>query len=191
MKARQRVYSALAMIAVLGVILLSGGTVIIASWLTSPAYPATPHHNLQAEQSFRETIAQGADLNSGLTIVRLRLGSAVGEPTPPPTNVGLMVLNHTNESVVFINQGFGMKVLSFDLPSAKWQEVNLPTRPLEIQTTLPPKLLDYDLTINNTWHEDLRGLDYPTARIYVVGQGATTGNIYGAYLDVTLSPSDP
>jgi hypothetical protein len=153
--------------------------------------PPTPSFNLIANDIFFEEIAKGVDLNNGLMMIRqpfLLLGEG---PTPSPNYVSFVVLNHSDEPITFRDQGYGMKVFTYEPKSQDWKELQMATYPAARATTLPPKLEKYDFDINNSW--DISPINFGTdlpqeIRIYISGIGDTSGKQYGAFLDVALKP---
>jgi hypothetical protein len=129
-------------------------------------------------------ITDDVDLNSGITLVR-------ASPALPEqiNNVSFVVFNHTNESINFPNQGYGITVFGYNEVSNQWQKLPLAAVPFPDPKTLPPKLEVWDFQINNSWdilQSDATALGYPEFRVYVSGTGAITRRVYGAYLDVRI-----
>jgi len=140
-------------------------------------------------QLFISVIALETDLNSGLTLQELTTGLTVGDAGQSPKGIGFIVLNHTEEPIVFSDIGFGLKVFQFDLSSKTWNQASLMRQPDPHQRVLPPHLEAYDFTVDNLWSifgDELEKIGYPQLRLYVSGIGSRTGKDYGAYIDVMI-----
>ena len=153
--------------------------------VTPTSYTVTSLFSKEADETFVLSLVDGTDLNSGITIER-------ATPASPDqvNNITFAVFNHTDEEIIFPDQGFGIAVFSYDENNHHWERLQLPSAPYSEVKTLPPKLETWDFEVNNTWGL----LDYDTTtfgeerlRLYVSGKGKRTNQIYGAHLDVSIS----
>ena len=153
--------------------------------ITPTSYPVTSLFSKEADEAFVSSLGGSTDLNSGITMER-------ATPASPDqaNNITFAVFNHTDEPILFPDQGFGLIVSRYDEIDKLWERLQLPSAPYEEVKILPPKLETWDFEVNNTWGL----LDYDTItfgegrlRLYVSGKGETTNQIYGAYLDVSIS----
>ena len=142
-----------------------------------------------ANQIFIDKISPVDELNSGITIERLNAVQINGLPTPSPNYISVLVLNHTDESVIFNDIGFDIQVFEYSPELATWKRLTLRYWPEKSQKALPPKLEKFDFNILNSWElldGDIVNATSNSLRIYVFGQGEITSKIYGAYLDLAL-----
>jgi hypothetical protein len=152
---------------------------------TSTLSIATSVSSKEADKVFVSTVVNSIDLNSGITM----------ETTEPlyrfqSNNITFAVFNHTDETIIFPNQGFGLIVFRYDTIAHTWEKLQLNYIPYPEHKILPPKLEKWDFDIGNTWdilENDSTALGYSQVRLYISGQGKNTNKIYGAYLDVTIS----
>jgi hypothetical protein len=154
---------------------------------TPPSYITTSLFSNEADQLFVSTVARSADLNVGITLERVTSMSPDQD-----NNITFGVFNHTNEPVVFPNQGFGIAVFRFDNTNKLWENLQLQYRPYSESKTLPPNLESWDFEINNSWdisEDQVMSWGYKQIRVYVSGKGKVTNTAYGAYLDVAISTS--
>jgi len=154
---------------------------------TPTSYLATPYFSNEANEIFVSSVAGNMDLNSGVTMERAM-------PLYPDqiNNVTFAVFNHTDEPIIFPNQGFGLTIFRYDDINKDWESLQLQHVPYSAPKTLPPKLENWDLEINNGWdilESDTTALGYEQIRLYVSGNGKITHKTYGGYLDVTISAS--
>jgi hypothetical protein len=161
------------------------------SALTPIEVPSTPAFDPTANMRFFETfpLTSSTELNKGLTIERIRLASLDGVPTPPPNYVSFLVLNHTEEAIIFDDIGFGVQIFQYEPASNKWTKVVLPYTPEKKQKILPPKTESFDYNVLNTWEfndKDFRNIEANIIRIFITGVGASSNKNYGAYLDMAL-----
>lgn len=143
------------------------------------------------DELFINKIAPNIDLNSGITIERLKSGVALGDSPPLSNDVAFLVLNHADESIVFPDQGFGLQLFGFDTSSSSWQKIEMRTHPEVRQKVLPPRLGNYDFSVDNSWlvfADELQRTKYSSVRLYILGMGSRTGKQYGAYLDAAINP---
>ena len=141
----------------------------------------------EADKAFYNTIAKGIDLNSGITIER-----ALPVYDEQANNISFAVFNHTNETIIFSNQGFDLVVFRFDEAAKIWERLKLPHTPYPETTLLLPKVDSWSSEDIKTWtllEEDTVSFEYKQLRLYVSGRGEMTNISYGAYLDVTVSTS--
>lgn len=137
-----------------------------------------------ANEIFISSIVRDADLNSGITLDATK--SVIPEQI---NNIAFAVLNHSDESVNFPNQGFGLTVFRYNETAMKWENLQLKYKPYHEPKTLPPKLEKWDFSINNTWsvlEDETSAWGYKQIRLYVSGVGQSSGKTYGAYLDVII-----
>ena len=147
--------------------------------------PAASLFSEEADEIFVSSIAGNVDLNSGITM---------DGPTPVVipeqiNNIDFGVFNHTDEPILFSNQGFDLTVFRFDAVTKKWEKLPLQYLPHSELTTLPPRLETRYSDVNNSWHileDETAAWGYKQVRIYVSGKGTMTNKTYGAYLDVTI-----
>lgn len=147
----------------------------------------TPVYSDEANRIFFSLVAGNADLNSGITLERAT--SVVPEQS---NNVNFAVFNHTDEPIIFPDQGFGITLFGYDDLEKCWERLQLDYVPHPEPKTLPPKLESWDLEINNGWdilESEVLSLRVEQFRIYVSGSGVKTGRTYGAYLDVSIYKS--
>jgi len=147
---------------------------------------ATPSVSNESNKAFVSSVAGSVDLNSGITAMEFL------EPLYrfQINNITFVVFNHTDEAIVFSNQGFGLTVFHYDDIANAWKKLQLQHVPYPEPKILPPKLEKWDSNIDNTWdilENDSTALGYSQVRLYISGQGKNTNKTYGAYLDVTIS----
>lgn len=141
-----------------------------------------PH---EADELFASSVGDNVELNSGITMQR-----AMPLYSEQFNNITFAVFNHTDERIIFPNQGFGLTIFGYDAVSRNWKRLKLQHVPLSEPKILPPKLETWDLETNNSWdvlENDTTKLGYEHVRLYVSGTGMITGRRYGGYLDVTIS----
>ena len=182
------------LIALMGILLLFTALLMIyvvpnnqSIQATPPSFIAASLFSKEADQLFISTVALGADLNAGITLERVTSVSPDQDK-----NITFGVFNHTNEPVVFPNQGFGIAVFRFDNTNKLWVNLQLQYRPYSESKTLPPHLENWDFEINNSWdisEDQVMSWGYKELRVYVSGKGKVTNRLYGTYLDVTISTS--
>ena len=149
-------------------------------------HPATASlFSNEANEIFVSSVAGDVDLNSGITM---------DGPTPMAipeqiNNIDFAVFNHTNEPILFSNQGFDLTIFRYDEIAKKWENLALRYVPHSEPTVLPPRLETRYSDVNNSWHileDETTAWGYKQIRIYVSGNGQMTNKTYGAYLDVTI-----
>jgi hypothetical protein len=139
----------------------------------------------EANEIFVSTVAVDVDLNSGITMERP--ASAIPEQI---NNVGFAVFNHTDEPILFSNQGYDLTIFRYDEIAKKWENLPLRYVPHSEPTILPPRLETEYSDVNNSWailEDETTAWGYKQIRIYVSGNGTMTNQTYGGYLDVTIS----
>lgn len=154
-------------------------------------FPPTPILDSTANARFfeRSPLDSSYEINQGLTITRTSIGGVKGIPTPSANYVSLLILNHTEEPIVFDDVGFGIQVFQYESPSSEWRQVNLPYVPEKKQKVLPPKTEKFDFTVLNGWEfndSDFINLSTNVVRIIIRGIGADSSKNYGAYIDLLL-----
>lgn len=140
----------------------------------------------EADDIFVSSVADNVDLNSGITMEAAR--SAIPEQI---NNVNFAVFNHTDEPILFTNQGFNLTVFRYDEIARKWENLPLRYVPNSEPKILPPRLETWDFELNNSWdilEDQTTDWGYKQIRIYISGDGEMTNKTYGAYLDVTIYP---
>lgn len=146
----------------------------------------TSAYSKEANQSFVSSIVGDTNLNSGITIYRI-------EPLESSqiNNITFVVLNHTEEPIVFSDQGFGYSLFWYSDTENTWEELSLPHFPDKTSKILPPKLEDLDRDIRNTWtilENDIETLPYKRVRLYVSGVGQISNSTFGSYIDLNINP---
>jgi hypothetical protein len=152
--------------------------------VTPTSYPITSLFSKDADKAFVSSFTGGTDLNSGITMEQAR--SAIPEQA---NNITFAVFNHTDEPILFEDQGFGITIFRYDDTHKLWERLQLQYTPYRELRTLPPKLERWDLDINNTWsvsEDETTASGAEKLRLYISGTGQTTNKIYGAYLDVPV-----
>jgi hypothetical protein len=146
----------------------------------------TPIFSEEADQSFISSVVASSNLNSGITIYRIKpLESS------QINFITFVVFNHTDEPIVFSNQGFGYSLYWYSDVDKTWEELSLPHFPDRTPKILPPNLEDLDRDIRNTWtilENDIKILPYKQVRLYVSGIGQTSNSVYGSYIDPYMNP---
>jgi hypothetical protein len=97
------------------------------------------------------------------------------------------VLNYGKESIVFINEGFGIQFFSFY--EEKWNIIETDNRPVKRNFILDPETTEFDY--DNVWILNVNSLikktDNVPIRILVTGVGEDSEDLYGAYVDLLLT----
>jgi hypothetical protein len=153
--------------------------------VTSAHSPSASLFSDEANKIFVSSIAGNVDLNSGITM---------DGPTPVVipdqiNNIDFAVFNHTDEPILFHNQGFGLTVFRYDEIAKKWENLPLQYVPHAEPTILPPRLETRYSDVSNSWHileDETTSWGYKQIRIYVCGNGQMTNKTYGAYMDVSI-----
>lgn len=145
---------------------------------------ATPDYPYKANTIFASDVADGVDLNSGITLER-----AIPVDSSQINNVTFAVFNHTDEDILFPNQGFGLIIFTYDDTGKQWVPQTLMHPPFPEETILPAKIENWYTDFNNSWdifEDEIVSLGYKQLRLYVSGIGKVTNKLYGAYLDITV-----
>ena len=140
----------------------------------------------EANKVFVSTVAGNVDLNSGITMIG-PMSVAIPEQI---NNIDFAVFNHTDEPILFSNQGFDLVVFRYDETAKKWENLPLRYVPNSEIVILPPRLETEYSDVNNSWvilDDETTAWGYKQIRIYVSGKGQITNETYGAYLDATIS----
>jgi hypothetical protein len=136
----------------------------------------------EEDQVFASVVAKEVDLNSGITIER-----ATSVNPNQNSDVTFTVFNHTDEDIVFSNQGFGIVIYAYEEPTRRWIPLSLTHPPYSQAQTVPARLEKWGAGIK-IWvvlESEIANRGYKQLRLYVSGNGVVTHKIYGAYLDVT------
>src|SRR5688500_12259168 len=154
-------------------------------------FPPTPVINSVANLQFIETIIgdKSNEINTGLTIERLRIVAIEAIPTPSGNHVSLLILNHTQEPIAFNNIGFGVQVFEYDSSLLEWRKVALPYTPEKREKVIPPQLEKFDFEVLNSWeftNEEFIDVRTGILRILIGGMGVNSGKNYYAFIDLTL-----
>ncbi|MBC6962638.1 MAG: hypothetical protein DWB48_07885 [Nitrosomonas sp.] len=168
------------------IILLALSKIRSHSGFTSEPTPffATPDYSYEANSIFASEVAGKADLNLGITMER-----AIPVDASQINNVTFAVFNHTDEDILFPNQGFGLIIFAYDNVGKQWIPQPLMHPPYPQKTTLSAKLESWYTEIDNSWdvfENEIVSLGYKQLRLYVSGIGQVSNKLYGAYLDVTV-----
>jgi len=147
--------------------------------------PALSLFSEEANEIFVSSVAGDVDLNSGITM---------DGPTPIAipeqiNNIDFAVFNHTDEPILFNNQGFDLRVFRYDEIAKMWENLPLRYVPHSEPTILPPRLETEYSDVHNSWailDDETTAWGYKQIRIYISGIGQMTNRIYGASLDVTI-----
>lgn len=140
--------------------------------------------SVEANEAFVSSITGNIDLNSGITLDEAK--SVLPEQI---NSITFAVFNHTDEPILFPNQGFGLTVFRYNENAKTWENLQLQYVPASEPKILPPRLEIWDFEINNAWdilEDETTAWGYKQIRIYVSGVGQMTSKAYAAYLDVTI-----
>ena len=177
----------LAAILLLSIILLAIGRIFSNQNVAPTSYPIDSLFSTEANESFVSSIVRNTDLNSGITMEK-----STPLYSSQANNITFAVFNHTDEPIIFANQGFGITVFRYDEINNLWETLKLQYVPYPETVILPPKLEKWDFDIGNSWdilENETTAFGIEQLRLYVSGKGETTNKIYGAYLDVSISLS--
>lgn len=155
-------------------------------------YLPTPKFTSEAEMQFVNKIAQNTNLNEGIRMLRVPVSTFDNGPTPLPNFVDFIVYNLIDESVVFPDVSFGLKIFWYNASAHKWEIINLPPFQTVQEKTLPAHLFAYKNNINNQWiitDDHFINIPHRELRIYIAGTGSISGKKYGAFMDIRLNPS--
>jgi len=156
-----------------------------------PAKTKTFLVNPTQDKIFEDRYTKYADINSGITI---RIFSSYDSPT---TNSGIfaeyVVYNHTKESIVFPNTGFGLQIFTPKTEDNSWKEV----KQLIPFTVNPTTIMSDGKVFDSFGNVQINHVllqyryleqDLPANfRFYVTGVGQKTGVRYVAYVDLSLN----
>lgn len=139
----------------------------------------------EADSKFRELFPL-VHLNNEIEIVITP--SVFNDQNQIILNFDLSVLNHTNEPIKFLNNGFGVVFYQYRSNIHEWEQIKSDVYPGTISFTLPPAMDKSDITefwiVNGN---SLQNVDYSQpVRIYVTGVGEISGILYGDYRDVQI-----
>ena len=138
----------------------------------------------EANEIFVSSVAGKIDLNLGITI------ESTTPAIPDQINyVDFHVFNHTDEPILFPNQGFGVIAFRYDEIAKEWKNLPLHYVPHAEPTILPPRIETWNTDVINSWsifEDETTAWGYKDVRIYVSGKGQMTNKTYSAYLDVTI-----
>jgi hypothetical protein len=147
---------------------------------------STPIFSEEADQSFVSSVVDNSNLNSGIAVLEIKPLES------DQTNyITFAVLNHTEEPIVFPDQGFGFSLYWYKDIAKNRKEVSLSQFPNRTPKILPPQVEDLDHDIQNTWlifENDIEDLPYQRVRLYVSGIGQTSNSVYGSYIDLYINP---
>ena len=141
----------------------------------------TPLVLSQADMAFAKVV-ESTDLNSGITI-QLSLS---GPEFKTDKNIAFIVLNHTNETITFPDQGFGFELYWFNQTDLQWEKQKRIYTSDPVIKQLPAKVEKMDFQSDNIWPilaDELDTIPHNQLRLFVSGKGMQSGKIYGAYLD--------
>ena len=185
---RKNILTPLLAIAVtaISLVIVSGNRNHPESAVTLTPSPAVSLFSDEANKIFVSSVAGDVDLNSGITM---------HGPTPVAipeqiNNIDFAVFNHTDEPILFSNQGFDLTVFRYDEAAKKWENLPLRYVPHSEPTILPPRLETEYSDAHNSWdilEDETTAWGYKQIRIYISGKGMITNKTYGTYLDVTIS----
>jgi hypothetical protein len=154
-------------------------------------FPPTPIINPTVHSDFFKTVALDSsyEINMGLTVERMKTIAVEGAPAPSVNYVSILILNHTSESIIFSDIGFGVQVFQYNLRNSEWASVSLPYLPEKTQKVLPPNTKKYDFNVLNNWEfrdRDFVNVDTAWIRILFTGTGEVSSKKYAAFIDVTI-----
>jgi hypothetical protein len=158
--------------------------------MSTPKLLPSPVVSEVAELHFMSTIAKGVNLNNGIWMA-IEPIAGFDNMTPPRNAFFYAVFNFTNEDVVFTREDFNLSVYWYDEAVGKWQEIFLDHYGSLKKIVLPPNLKDLNPAIPNEWYlsgNALSRVNQDAIRLYIVGRGSVSGQLYGAYLDVSMNP---
>ncbi len=120
-----------------------------------------------------------ASLNKEITVKRTQSNT--------PELIGFIVSNHSEETITFPDQGFGVRIYYYNEGSQQWNQKLLSPYPAPRPKTLPSGL---DVpAFSNMWsilETDIIALHPQEYRLYVEGNGDFTNEKYGAFFDFII-----
>lgn len=146
--------------------------------------------NENEEENFNDQFGIGKYLNEGISIQGPKQFSLSKDGANNLKGLTFYVNNNTNESVSFPNQGFGMKILFFDLQNQQWKE-KIIQKPAEIPQIIPSQFESKNIYYKYSWsipYWDVHKLNQGRYRIYISGIGQKSNKKYAAYFDVNIIP---
>ena len=141
----------------------------------------------EADESFISSLGSNVNLNSGIT-----MDSAISVVPEQVNNITFAVFNHTDEPILFPDQGFGLHIFKYDDTTHLWEKLQLQYTPYAEAAILPPKLETWNTDIHNSWdvlEDETTSFGSERLRLYISGKGQITKKIYSAYLDVPIDLS--
>ncbi len=141
-------------------------------------------HTKAANTLFTETIAQGEDLNTSLTISKESDRYEVSEQE----DFVFRIFNHTDEPILFDKQGYGREIYWFDQNFNKWQKANLYRQPVSTPQRLIPSLqiTSPQAGLGFMHLNDIEIGAFDIIRLYFSGIGETSGTQYTAFIDLKI-----
>jgi len=146
--------------------------------------------NEKKEENFTNQFGVGKYLNEGIFIQGPKQFSLSKDGANDHKGLTYYVKNNTNESVYFPNQGFGMKILFFDMKNQQWKEIKI-QEPAEIPQIIPSQFETINTYYKYSWsipYWDVNKLNQGRYRIYISGIGQNSNKNYAAYFDVNIMP---
>ena len=144
----------------------------------------TPLVLSQTDMAFAKGV-ESTDLNSGITIEL----SLPGPGNKADKNITFIVLNHTNETTRFPDQGFGFELYWFNQTDLQWEKQRLIYTSDPVIKQLPAKIEKMDFQSENIWTitgDQFDAIPHNQLRLFVSGKGTQSGKIYGAYVDLMV-----
>jgi hypothetical protein len=138
----------------------------------------------EAEDEFIKLIGNIQDINSGITLFTRK---SVGETLKQKlANYDIWVVNNTEKAILFPDNGFGIKILSYEKTTNTWREISLGVWPGNQRLIVPPdseEMKNHDIWILNS--NALRGIDWHRIiRVFVSGVGEISNKYYAAFQDI-------
>lgn len=156
----------------------------------------SPSISTVLDQRFREKHPAVNNFNEAISMVGKTAGDtyqSIGKDDEFITLISFIVFNHTDEAVVFTNQGYNYEMYRLNSEQSNWENVGIIHSPVSMTIVLPPNLTEpsYEQGKYNIWeifYDDLDGIhQYDSLRIYIEGRGEQSGQLYGAYFDFIVS----
>lgn len=149
--------------------------------------PDTFKLNPEMEQQFKQQYLIGTDYNNGIT---LKLTSFYDDPSDTQAKVFFddLILNHTDEPILFSNIFLGIRIYSPNEISKEWIEIQTDIKPGGDTAIIPAHTETINLdTINSSYmlYSYIKKSNLPEKlRICVFGTGQATQQKYAACVDV-------